>query len=538
MSNVPYCMYLRKSRADLEAEARGEGETLARHERILLELARKMNTHIPPEAIYKEVTSGETIASRPVMQQVLSEVEQGIWDGVFVVEVERLARGDTVDQGIVAQTFKYSGTKIITPIKTYDPNNEFDEEYFEFGLFMSRREYKTTNRRLERGRRDSVKEGKFPGNRVAYGYIRKKLEKEKGFTLEPHPEQAPVVKLIFELYTKGEQQKDGSHKRLGASLIARKLNDLKIPAAKGGDWTISSIRGILSNPVYIGKVRWDSRPVVKKMINGRIIKSRPRAKNENWLLANGLHEAIIDEETFRLTQKHLAENPSTPAPSQLGIKNPLAGLIVCAECGRKMVRRPYNNRTQPDTLMCPYTSCKNVSSRLSLVEEKLLQALAIALNNYKVEIAMNNDENQKDLEVYLLKNSLEQLNKEIAVLEKQMNNLQDLLEQEVYSVETYLKRANIIDEKITVATKNKKDLEKQLDQISVKNDTAKIMIPKIEKIIKLYHVLKTPADKNELLKEVLEKAVYKKTVDGRCKKYRNVPDNFKLVLYPKLPKSF
>ena len=41
--------------------------------------------------------------------------------------------GNTRDQGIVAEAFKYSDTKIITPSKTYDPNNEFDEEYFEFG---------------------------------------------------------------------------------------------------------------------------------------------------------------------------------------------------------------------------------------------------------------------------------------------------------------------------------------------------------------------------------------------------------------------
>ena len=41
---------------------------------------------------------------------------------------------------------------IITPIKIYDPNDEYDEEYFEFGLFMSRREYKTIKRRMQRGR--------------------------------------------------------------------------------------------------------------------------------------------------------------------------------------------------------------------------------------------------------------------------------------------------------------------------------------------------------------------------------------------------
>lgn len=156
---MAHCLYLRKSRADIEAEAHGEGETLARHEKLLLEVAKRGHYNITQ--IYREIVSGETIAARPVVQKLLQEVEDGKWEGVLVVEVERLARGDTIDQGVMAQAFKYSGTKIITPLKVYDPANEFDEEYFEFGLFMSRREYKTINRRLVRGRNASAKEGKW-----------------------------------------------------------------------------------------------------------------------------------------------------------------------------------------------------------------------------------------------------------------------------------------------------------------------------------------------------------------------------------------
>ena len=140
MAREEYCIYLRKSRADLDAEAHGEGETLARHERILLELAKRDKLNVTE--IYREIVSGDTIAARPVMQQLLQEVQAGRWAGVLVVEVERLARGETIDQGIVAQTFQYSETKIVTPLKTYDPTNEYDEEYFEFGLFMSPQDYR------------------------------------------------------------------------------------------------------------------------------------------------------------------------------------------------------------------------------------------------------------------------------------------------------------------------------------------------------------------------------------------------------------
>ena len=218
--------YLRKSRSDLEAEAHGEGETLSRHEHTLLELAKRQ--HLNVTDIYREVVSGDTIAARPMMQRVLSEVEQGVWSGVLVMEVERLARGDTIDQGIIAQTFKFSGTKIITPIKTYDPDNEFDEEYFEFGLFMSRREYKIINRRLQRGRLASAKEGKWPSGLAPFGYRRVKLKNEKGCSLEPIEEQAAIVRMIFDLYTVGLQDEDGSARPLSLGSIATRLNDMHI----------------------------------------------------------------------------------------------------------------------------------------------------------------------------------------------------------------------------------------------------------------------------------------------------------------------
>lgn len=185
-----YAIYLRKSRKDRELEQLGEAETLARHEKALMELAKRNNLDISD--IYREVVSGETIEARPEMQKLLKAVEGGTYKGVLVMEVERLARGNTKDQGIVAETFHFSNTLIITPSKTYDPSNEFDEEYFEFGLFMSRREYKTINRRIQRGRIASVKEGKYIAGTAPLGYDRVKIKGAKGYTLKPKIGRAHV----------------------------------------------------------------------------------------------------------------------------------------------------------------------------------------------------------------------------------------------------------------------------------------------------------------------------------------------------------
>lgn len=518
--NGKYCLYLRKSRSDLEAEARGEGETLKRHENILLDLAKKMNIFISEDAIYREVVSGETISARPIMRHVLGEVEQGKWKGVLVVEVERLARGDTIDQGLVAQAFKYTNTKIVTPMKTYDPSNEFDEEYFEFGLFMSRREYKTINRRLQQGRIQSVKEGKYMGTVPPYGYSRAKLKDQKGYTLEFNPEQVDTVKLIYNLYTGID--------KIGVSVIARRLNEMKVPTTKGGDWTTSTIRGILSNPVYIGKIRWNSRPEKKKVVDGEIVVGRPRANEDDWILVDGLHPAIVDEEIFNLTQKYLSENPSVPVPTRYKVMNPIAGLIECGVCGRKMNRKPYKNTS---TLLCTGPTCTNVSSPLYLVENKLLNVLEDWLKNYKLEIKKQ-EKQGNILELDIIKKSIQNNHEELEILNKQLNNLHDLLEQNIYSTEVFLQRSKVLNNKINTTKINKKELEDKLSNVTIIEENKKTIIPKMEKVLEIYGRLETAKEKNDLLKEVIDKVVYTKKEGGR---WSNKVDKFKIKLYPKMP---
>jgi site-specific DNA recombinase len=513
---VQCCIYLRKSRADAEAEARGEGETLSRHERTLREVAAKMNIHIPEEAIYREIVSGESIAARPEMQRLLSDIERGCWQGVFVMEIERLARGDTIDQGIVAQAFKYSDTKIITPAKIYDPSDEFDEEYFEFGLFMSRREYKTINRRLQRGRLRSVKDGKYVGNIAPYGYKRKKLEHDSGFTLEPDPDEAPIVQMIYAWFTE---------ERLGVGYIRRRLNKMKAPTRKGGSWTDATLRGILANPVYIGKIRWHARPQVKQMLDGEMVISRPRAQEP--VIEEGLHKPLIAEDVFVLVQKIFADNATPPTPVRRQLQNPLAGILRCGICGRVMIRRPYEDI--PAMMFCIGPGCPNVGSYLHLIEERVIQGLAEWLEAYYIRSTEQKaaDYNQ---EAEMIRKSIEASNDKIATLETQVSNLHDLLEQGVYSIEVFTQRKALLAERLEKANGEKEELKKLLEQAAMHTGEQEEFVPGVEKLIDVYPRLKSVKQKNLLLKEVLAKAVYKKERSDR-----GTPDAFELVIYPKLP---
>lgn len=529
---MSYCLYVRKSRADAEAEARGEGETLARHINALLDLAKRR--HLDVTQVYREIVSGETIAARPVMQQLLSEVEQGVWDGVLVMEVERLARGDTVDQGIVAQTFKFSDTKIITPIKDYDPNNEFDEEYFEFGLFMSRREYKTINRRLQRGRIASIKEGKYVGNTAPYGYQREKLVGDKGYTLAPLPAETDIVRLIFHLYTKGEEQEDGSYRRLGVSRIVRRLNDMCIPPRKGNHWSPATIRDILINPVYIGKVRWNWRKNTKRMIDGHVIIARPRSSPENCVVTEGKHPAIVDEKTFAMAQQYMSENPPRPIGERSKVKNPLSGLIICAKCGKRMVRRPYSDPKQADTLLCADTACDNISSALHFVESRILEALREWLASYRLQWDIPHEEDDDTSTAALKEKALQRLSTEYNTLSKQLDTAHDLLEQGIYSTEQFLERSRKLSERIKKNETDRAALGADIAASKQRELGRKQIIPKVERLLEVYDELPSAKAKNDMLKEVLEKVVYLKTKNGR---WNNSPDDFEITLYPKIPKS-
>lgn len=190
-----YVIYLRKSRADVEAEKLGEGETLARHKKILTELAARKGLYI--EKIYEEIVSGETIEARPEIQKMIKECYEGRYKGIIIVEVTRLSRGNQGDAQTILDCLKYSnrnnGVLVITPTKTYDvAHSQEDEEYMEFELFMSRREYKMIQKRMERGRKQAVVEGNFMGSYRPYGYDIVKTKTSR--TLIPNENEAPIVK--------------------------------------------------------------------------------------------------------------------------------------------------------------------------------------------------------------------------------------------------------------------------------------------------------------------------------------------------------
>ena len=271
-----YAIYLRKSRADLEAEARGEGETLARHRKALWALAERRELNVVRE--YAEIITGDSIAARPQMQQLLEDVKQGLYAGVLVNDIDRLGRGDSIDQEIIKLTFAAAHCIIITPNRDINPASPTDEDMLDFSMFFARFEYRKISQRLYQGRTRSAMSGNYISARIPYGY--RKVVIDNRITLEPDPDAAKIVRMIFDWY---------SSKTFGFAAIATALNDLGLKTYRGYPFTGQTIRAMLKNPIYTGRIAWGRTSTISTFENGtrkkKHVKSEPVfAENAHPLL--------------------------------------------------------------------------------------------------------------------------------------------------------------------------------------------------------------------------------------------------------------
>ena len=318
LRNAEWIMYLRKSRQDDPNET--VEEVLAKHEAILQEWAkRELGHEISEDCIYREIISGESLAERVEVQKVLNRIEDLNVVGVLVVEPQRLSRGDLEDCGKLISTLRYTKTLVATPMMTYDMENKMERRFFQDELMRGRDFLEYTKEILSRGRIASIKRGCFLGNRPPYGYDKVVIGKDH--TLVPN-EKADVVRLIFDWYVK---------ERLTYYQIATRLNEMGLTTTFGGPWRKDTVATILRNRHYIGQVFYMRRQNVITVENGERRARRFYMPEENQIIAEGKHQAIIDRELFEQAQNILNKNPRIGHYRVL--TNKFAGIMVCAKCG-------------------------------------------------------------------------------------------------------------------------------------------------------------------------------------------------------------
>lgn len=366
-----YLMYLRKSRADAEKERYGKYETLAVHEEQLTKLARMERLRVAE--VYRELVSGETIEARTEFKKVMDRISDPDCEGVIVHAIDRLGRGDPVEYGWILSSFRFTHTLIVTPGRTYDPDNASDLQQLKLQMFVSNIEFDHIRERLVNGSYASADRGNYIGSKPPYGY-----DKVPGKSaIVPNEREAAVVRTIFSMAASGENK--------GA--IARSLTDSGIATRHGKVWCSSRVGTIISNPVYKGYVRYGyRRQRVVSREGMRFVKQTKVSAEGDYILKKGVHEPLVSEEVWQRAQRAFE---ASPVKRDMTMKNPLSGLIVCGKCGRVLVRQVVTNKygSRYERLHHAYNSeCRCRSADLGDLVEKLSEALAQAAEDIETGV--------------------------------------------------------------------------------------------------------------------------------------------------------
>ena len=498
-----YAIYNRKSRADLDAEARGEGDTLARHRQTLIDLAHSRGLVVGEE--YAEIVSGDSLANRPQMLRLLDDLSAGKWAGVLCMAIDRLGRGDSIDQGTILRVFQLSGAKIVTPAHVYDfsDGTGFDAENAEMQQFLARFELKAIKRRMWAGRCQSAKEGHWLSPRAPFGYKRVPLPNgQKGWTLEIVPEHAAAVRMAFDLYAHGQ-----NGKKVGTRAIATIFNSMSLPTYEGRDWTSTSIHNMLYNPAYVGKVRWCRRRQVKVIEDGHVVTRRPLY--DDVMIFDGCHPAIVSQEVFDEVQSISKNNHAFPRTSSGSkLTNPLAGLVICSKCGRVMNRKAGLTENHPAFLICRYPQCPTSAIHFDIVENAILSTLRDWLDQSRRPVVDSPAPAPAEDPIAIQRRVLED---QIKKLNAQKDTIMDLLEQRVYTLSEYHRRVSIITDKLASAEQSLADLPEPAPDTA---SAIRALAPQIQHVLDAYPLAKNADEKNALLKSVISRIIYTKDVRG------------------------
>ena len=196
-----------------------------------------------------------------------------------------------------------------------------------------------------------------------------------------------------------------------------------------------------------------------------------------------------------------------------------------------MQRRPYSNLDIYPTLMCTNPECDNVSSKLFIVEDKIMEALNIWLEGYKIDYGKISAE-KFESNIIMYEKNIAALEKELEKQKLKLTKVYDFFEDNTYTKEMFLERSKGISEIISTINSNILELQEEIEREKIINSNKKDIIPKIENVLELYDSLKDNEDKNELLKTILEKVTYIKTT--KAIKKNSDPTDFKITIYPKI----
>ena len=486
-----WLIYLRKSRQDDPSQT--VEEVLAKHETMLQEYAeREFGRRIPEEHIYREVVSGESIDEREEIKKVLARLEEPNVAGVLCMEPSRLSRGDLTDCARIIDSFRFSHSLVATPMMTYNLENKMERKFFQDELLRGNDYLEYTKEILFRGRVAAVKRGCFISSVAPYGFNRIKIGRD--WTLEEN-DDADTVRLMFDWYV---------NEGMTPGKIAKRLTDMGFIPPKGGEWNTYTVRDILHNIHYIGKVRYNKKRETWVIENGERVLKHMEGPADEIIIAEGKHDGIVDVKVFEAAQARFSKNPRIK--QGLDLINLYSGVLKCKKCKRVLMFDPRKDTVS--RYICRSRPCCYKSGKAPEVELAVLTVLKESELPKLKKLVESGAGNAAAVQ----KDKLKQLNKKMAELRAREDKQYDFLESGRYTQEVFDRRNIPLRAEIE---KCEKDIFR-LRESMPKSIDYKDALVKLERAIE---VLENPGDltvneRNRILRDIIDRIEYSSTDRG------------------------
>lgn len=271
---------------------------------------------------------------RPAFQRMIGDIEAGRVNTVIVKDLSRFGR-EYAQMGLyIEHYFEEKGVRFLSLAENIDSSQGLNNLVLPFTNVINSLYARQASEKTKAAHRARAKNGMFLGSRAPYGYQKDPSDRHH---LIVDPEAAEVVKEIFRMFADGI-----GYVRM--TKILRERNILNPQAyfnqnnpdyykhsdywRKPFDWHATSVRAILNNPVYLGKLTFG-----KTKTKGFFDKRRVATEESDWIVVEHTHEPLVSQELWdtvhQMMKARRRENGS-------GHVQPFAGLVKCAGCGSSL----------------------------------------------------------------------------------------------------------------------------------------------------------------------------------------------------------
>ncbi len=462
-------------------------DSLKHQKEFFSEYAQK-NGHKLMRVYADEGISGTSLKNRLEFQRMMDDAPKGLFEAVVVKDISRLAR-NTVDLLQSIRTLKHLGINTIFLTSNMESMGESEFVLTMFAA-MAQEESVNLSKRVKFGKLVTAQKGRVPQRVFGYDHV-------DNFTLAINPEEAEVVRTIFDLYLE---------QGLGCRTISLELNRLGCKTKLGCDWNPRTVRRVLTNSIYCGDYV-NRKYEVRDCLEGKLVpvpaQRHIHHERPEW--------AIVTPEVFEKTQRLLSERRvqyETKGEFHEGrysSRHVFSTLIRCAHCGRAFCRKTYTHVNTRIYWKCTtndqYTA-QTCDNRVTVDEGALL-------DNIRQYFASLIDDRQAFIQSVLteVEKRLPTEQDDAQELEKRKKSLQKKKEkyQEMYAADIITLQE--LDDKTKTIRQELTKIEARLDRMiptksieKPKLEMAKRYADEIEKFLRLENV--TNVDMRKIIKNI------------------------------------